>query len=260
MNTPTDVVIFCMIKTALFIADPHYPIHDKTTFKIAKQIAKERKPDYLCFLGDMFDADGISRFSPKDWLAGAYETEDEILNCKKEYYQPLLDVCGKTEVRYTLGNHEHRIDDWLEKLEAKKGRKAYLDWKDKFNLKKIFPEAKITPYNECQRIGKLYLTHGEFHNDGHTKKHALVYGENLLYGHLHTWDVKTISTKANNKIRSTYSMPCSQKFNPKWMKNKSSAWVNGLVFGYFLPNGNFQLVPILIIDGKAIFEGKIYSS
>lgn len=246
------------LKTALFIADTHFPHHDKPTFEIAKQIAKEKQPDHLVMLGDMFDAEWISRFTPKDWLTGAYETVNEIHQFKNDYYTPLLEACGNCKVKYILGNHEHRIEDWLEKLEIKKGWDAYLDWRERFNLKEIFPEAEITPYNVCQKLGKLHLTHGEYHNDAHTKKHALVYGKNLLYGHLHTWEVKTVSTKANKEIHSAYSMPCGQKFNPKWMKNKASAWVNGLVFGYFYPNGNYHLVPIIIFGGRTVFEGKPY--
>ncbi len=247
------------IKTALFLADPHFPIHDKPTFEIAKQIAQYKKPDYLCLLGDMFDAEGISKFSPKNWLDGAYETEQEIHQFKELYYNPLLQAAGKPEVRYTLGNHEQRIQDWLDKLRIKRGYSAFRDWKNRFNLKAIFPEAKITPYNVCQNIGKLYFTHGEFHNDGHAKKHALVYGKNILYGHLHTLDVKTISTKANNEIHSGYAMPCAQKFNPYWMKNKANGWVNGMAFAYIRPSGNFHLNPIVVIKKQSIFEGKVYN-
>ena len=251
------------MKKFLFLADVHYDkegSHCPIVFDIAKQIAKDLKPDGLGLLGDMVDCSGISRFTSKDWKNGAYETVDEIYDFKQQYFNPLVKACRNKDldIKMCCGNHEHRIEDFLERIKEKECEASYKDWKEKFNIKRIIPEANIVAYNECHKIGKLYITHGEFHGNGHTRKHATVYGKNVLYGHLHTWDVTTVATKADNAIHSAYSMPCACKKNPKYMKNKSSAWVQGLMVGYFLPNGNYHLIPVIIINKQTVFNGKLY--
>ena len=252
------------IKKYLFLADVHFKTknseHCKGVFSIAKQIARDLKPDGLGLLGDMIDAEGISKFTYKDWKNGAYDTVNEIYEFKEKYFNPLVAACRNKDldIKYCLGNHCYRIEDFLYKIKEKECKAAYEDWKEKFDLKRIFPEADIKPYNECHKVGKLYLTHGEFHNLAHTRKHATVYGKSVLYGHLHTWDVTTVSTKANNQIHSAYSMPAACMPNPKYMKNKSCAWVRGMMVGYFWPNGDYHLVPVIIINNKTIFNGKPY--
>jgi len=251
------------MKKYLFLADVHYDkegSHDTAVFDIAKQIAKDLKPDGLGILGDMIDAGGISKFTNKDWKNGAYETVEEIHGFRENYLLPLIKACNnkKLEIKMCLGNHEHRIEDFLSKIKSKECEASYKDWKYKLDIKRIIPEADIKPYNECHKVGKLYLTHGEFHNASHARKHATVYGKNILYGHLHTWNVSTIATKATHEIHSAYSMPCACKKNPDYMKNKSSAWVQGLMVGYILPNGNYHLIPIIIINKQTVFNGKLY--
>jgi hypothetical protein len=42
------------------------------------------------------------------------------------------------------------------------------------------------------------------------------------------------------------------------MKNKSSAWVQGCAVAYVLPNGNYHLIPVIIINKQTVFNGKLY--
>ena len=251
-------------KKYIFLADVHFKAkdseHDKGVFSIVKQIAKDFKPDGLMLMGDMFDCNGISKFTHKEWKKGAYETIEDIYKFKEKYFNPLVEACGNKnlEIKWCLGNHEDRIRLYLEKIKEKECKTFYEDWKDKFNLNKIFPTAKIKEYNECHKLGRLYLTHGEFHGLSHTRKHAIVYGKNVLYGHLHTWEVSTVATKATNKIHSAYSMPGACKMSPGYIKHKSSAWVKGFVVGYIWENGDYQLVPLIIIRGRVIFNNKVY--
>jgi len=251
-------------KKYLFLTDVHFKAtdseHSKTVFSIAKQVAKDLKPDGLAFLGDMIDCEGISKFTYKDWKDGAYETIEDIYTFKEKYFNPLVKACKNPnlDIKYCLGNHEYRIVDYLDKIKQKECRASYEDWKEKFNLRRIFPEAKIKEYNECHKLGRLYLTHGEFHCAGHAKKHAIVYRKNLIYGHLHSWQVFTTASKANNKVYSAYSIPAACNNSPKYLKNKSNAWVKGMVVGYIWPNGDYQLVPLIIVRGRVIFNNKEY--
>jgi len=251
-------------KKYIFLSDVHFKSvnseHDKGVFNIVKKVANDLRPDGLMLLGDMIDADGVSKFTYKEWKDGAYETIEDIYNFRKNYFNPLVKSCNnkKLDIRWCLGNHEDRIRLFLNKIKERECRSFYNDWKKKFDLKKIFPEVNIKEYNACHRLGHLYLTHGEFHNLAHTRKHATVYGKNILYGHLHTWDVTTVATKATGKVHSAYSMPGACKFSPEYINHKASAWVKGFMVGYVWPNGLYQLVPLIIMNGRVIFNNKIY--
>ena len=152
------------MKKYLFLADVHFSkdnTHDPVVFDIAKQIAKDLKPDGLGLLGDMIDCERISKFTQKEWKNGAYETVEEIYGFREEYFLPLIKACNnkKLDIKLCCGNHENRIEDFLSKIKVKECEAAYKDWQEKFNLKRILPEADIKPYNECHKVGKLYLTH-----------------------------------------------------------------------------------------------------
>lgn len=249
------------VKKAFYLADIHYPLHDKKCFRIYQQIIKDWKPDYLVFLGDCFNATGISKFTLRDYEDGIFDTVDEIQGFRKDYFEPLARACGKPVIKWILGNHDgRRIDYTLEKVEAKCCRKKFLDYKDKLDLQKYFPEVEFTRYPDCDNIGKLYLTHGEYHNDAHTKKHALVYGKSVLYGHLHTDDRKTVPTKANNRVHTAYSMPCACKLGVDYMLGKASSWVQGYAYGWHYSDGYFDIEVKKIIRGRTIFEGKLYTA
>jgi len=247
------------MKKALFIADVHYPLYDKKVFEIIKRILKDEKPDYLVFLGDCFNADGISKFSITDHEDGFFETLREIEGFRQDYFLPLIKLVPKGNILWTLGNHDgRRVEDFLYRIEKKCHPDKHKDYVEKINLKRLFPEASFKRYNECHKIGKLYLTHGEFHGKNHAERHVREYGKSILYGHLHTYDVKTVNTKANNKVHSGYSMPCACQLDQPYIENKSSSWVQGFSVGYFQDNGNFNLYITSIIDGVCIWNGKLY--
>lgn len=249
------------MRKAVFVADIHYPYQDNKVFQIIKQILYDEQPDYLVFLGDCFNADGISKFYINDHEDGFFQTIREIKNFRKEYFLPLVQCAKNAQVLWTLGNHDgKRIEEFLEKTRLKCHPDKYQDFKTKIDLTKIFPKVSFKKYNECHKIGKLYLTHGEFHSKGHAEKHVTVYGKSILYGHLHTHDAKTVNTKANNKVHTGYSMPCACKLDIPYMSKHSSSWVQGLSVGYFRNNGEFNLYMINIINGKCIWNGKMYGS
>lgn len=249
-----------MIKKAVVIADCHYPHYDKKVFEIIKQITKDTKPDYLVYLGDCIDANGISKFTAKNFAEGALETVEEIKGFKKDYFEPLQALLKpKAKTIWTFGNHtQPRIDDFLSKLADSKYTAQYKLYKDLLNIPKYFPEATFRDYNDFYKIGKLVFTHGEYHSKNHALKHVTDYGKSVMYGHMHTYEVATATTKGTKKVHSAISIPCSCRLDMKYKKKRSSSWVNGLAVVDFLPNGDFHEHILKIINGKTIYNNKIY--
>ncbi len=248
------------IKKALYIADIHWPLHDKKCFDLYMQIAEAEKPDYLILLGDCFDAKGISKFTYSDYEDGLYDTVDELRGFRKHYFKPLVEACGKdVDVRWVLGNHDgERITKILERIEITCNRQRFLDYKNKLDLPTIFPEVKFTEYRKTDNIGKLYFTHGTYHNVAHPKKHAESYCQCIVYGHLHTYASYTAITEAKIKAHTGISIPCACNTNPDYMKNKPSSWVQGYAFAYHYPDGYFDISVKFIFKGRSILNGNLY--
>ena len=246
---------------ALFLTDIHYPNHNPVVERIVKQFLKDYHFDHLVLGGDCFDANGISKFTAKGFEDGVFDTVLELEGFKKDYFQPLIKSSKnkKIDIKWTLGNHDgQRFTDFFRRLQEKARPEMYKLIKNQLDVKSRFPEVKFKDYNECHKIGKLYFTHGEYHNEAHAKKHATTYMKNIMYGHLHTYQIHTAKSKATGRPHTAYSMPCACKMNLDYLKNGASSWLNGFAVIDFLPNGNFFVSPIIIINNKTVYNGKTY--
>jgi len=242
------------MKIGIIIPDLHYPIHDKKYLKTLFALTKDVNPDYLIYLGDCFDAYGISQFARRDGIdmeIGVWQTHKEILGFKEVIYDPLKAMCKKgTEIYWTGGNHDEQRT--REAIEQFPDRKQLLD------LQTNFPDAKICQYNESIKIGKVFFTHGVYTNDAHAKKHTIAFEGNVVYGHTHTAQEYIKSTHGNNGTHGGFSMGCGCNNNPEYMKNRPNSWVQMIGVIYFHDDGNFNLYKIFINKGKAIFNNKLY--
>lgn len=241
------------IETALVIPDVHSPYENQDVIQIACELAKDIKPEHLVYIGDGFDAEFLGRWTKSSVEAGIYRTLDEIQHFKDKVFEPLKKACGKnTDIYWCGGNHDmQRIADVIEELP---GRKKQLD------LQKMFPKVKMCEYNEYIKIGKLNFTHGTYTNSHHTKKTAVNYGENVMYGHVHDVQMYTKYTPLDKQPIMTMSIGAACDLNPRYMKNRPSNWINALGVVYFQKCGQFTAYPVTVIDGKTIFNGKLYGT
>lgn len=241
------------VKVAMALYDIHVPYHNDETINIFKRVFKDLQPDYFIIGGDAVDAENLGRWTKSTVEDGLYKTLDELKTFKSEIYEPVLKLSKNSRLKtfWTLGNHEYRITEAL---------KANPDREQLINLPSMFPEAKFCEYNEFFKIGSLCYTHGEYHNDAHAKKHAITYMSNVLYGHLHTVQSYTSSSKGRGKTYRATSVPCACDLSPKYLKGGANSWTNGFAIINYDSKGNHWINIVEVIDGKAIVNGKIYKA
>jgi len=238
------------------VTDLHWSYVNPKALEITHKILRDLKPDVLITLGDSCDYDGIFKYTMKDYGAGVDECEEELKSFKIGWNE-LLKSAGNPKQKMCLGNHEGaRVEKLLSKLKAKNKSREYRDVKRALDFKEHFKEAQIVNYNDYIKVGGMLFTHGEFHNNNHAKTHALRYGSDVMYGHLHTLEVATIAQKAKTKVQA-YSIPCLCQTNPTYRENRSSSWVNGMAVVTFMRGKHFVEV-VQYKNNKVIFRGKQY--
>ena len=176
-------------------------------------------------------------------------THKEMVGFKKDIYDPMKELAPKAKIKWTGGNHDEQRT--REAIEENPDR-AHL-----ISIPKMFPDADLCEYNQHIKIGKVYFTHGVYVNDAHAKKTTTNFEDNVIYGHTHDSQEYTKITLGND-VHAGVSMGCGCNVNPDYMKNRPNSWVHIVGVIYWLPNGNYNLYKIMVFNGQAIFNGKLY--
>lgn len=245
------------IERTVVMSDIHYPKHDPKALAVAEQIIKDVKPHRIVYLGDAMDMTSISH-----WLKGKIKTL-EGLRLKKDYdgFNGVLDRHTKLagsqlkEIVYVEGNHEDWVNDAIIEDPSKEG---FFDLA--INLKFDERGIKFVRLNDTFKLGKLYLTHGYYTNQHHAFKTVTDTEHSVMYGHIHTNQQYTKVNMIKADAHMGISIPCLCRMNPDYAMNRPNNWMQGIGIVYTLPNGNFNHYVVNIIDGKAIWNGKIYKT
>ena len=245
---------------AIFYADVHYPYHHKPSLNIMAQIGYELEVDYLINGGDAFNADGISKYTKKKIERGVYETGKEMDGFLKHVHAPLLEIVKPKKSYWCEGNHcVARVNKTLTEMEERGEEPELIEhYRDVLSFEKRFPETEVCDYNEYFQIGKMLFTHGTYHGVSHARQTAIAYGTNVMYGHLHSNQTFTHNTKNKEQPREATSVGCMCSLNPEYMQNKPNSWSNSFAIVTFLPSGQYAKEIVNVINGKAIFRGKVY--
>ena len=119
----------------------------------------------------------------------------------------------------------------------------------------------IVPFNEVYRLGKLNIIHGYYHSKYHASKTLDVFEESICYGHMHSPQMHSKVKPMDSKdFHASYGLPCLCELAPDYMKNRPNAWINGFGVVHVMQDGSFNLYPIIIVNNKFIYNGKIYES
>lgn len=241
-------------ETILVFGDTHIPHQNDAAINAVLKLMDDIKFDRHVNLGDFLDFGCISH-----WNLGRNKTL-EMQRLKNDYIKGnvLLDEVDKRLpkgcIKYFLkGNHCVWVDDLLEKTPQLQGL-----IEPEINLKLIERGYTIYPYNDIVPLGKLNLTHGIYAGANPVKKHLDELKVNIMFGHSHTMATMMSSSAAREIAFSGYNVGCLADLCPDYMKNKPSGWTHGIAIVYLYENGYFEVNMIRIINGKFIYNGKIY--
>ena len=255
------------MKKFIFAADLHYgferrnghkiPLHDIRALGAMLAFAKDFKPDVFIWGGDALDCGVVSHHN--NGKPGATEgmklIEDATLG-RKIFIEPVEKLMGpKGEMIYLTGNHERFLDDLAEKLPALEGM---LDIKSLLKLDKW----TVLPQGGAFNLGKLTFIHGDQLSGGeHVAKSAVIsFERSIRFGHHHGYQVYTKSAALDYKNGKTgILVPCLCGKNPKYTASSPNRWAQGFLSGYILPDGSYSDAVTIIMNGRCVVGGKIYT-
>jgi predicted phosphodiesterase len=136
-------------KKIVVLPDIHYPMH--INLSAIEKFLVDYKPDVLIYLGDLMDLDYLSRFQKENKLIIGN-------NLRREYNEVIKLIekhrsfSGAEEVYYIEGNHEYRVQKFLESYPAGTG---FIEIPVAMGLKER--GIKWVELNDWVRIGHLFF-------------------------------------------------------------------------------------------------------
>jgi len=242
-------------KVYLYLADNHVPEYNIPANKAILKLMNDIKLDGFGIVGDFMDMSPISH-----WNEHKHKTletqrlqEHYILGniLLDEYDKRLPKNCDKS---FFFGNHENWYFQLIEKMPVLEG---LIHPTKELNLikrgYKVYEDE-----NHIEKVGRLLITHGVYATMYAVKKHIQEFKSNVLFFHTHRIGLRTEKSPAKEIAIVGYNGGCMCDKNPNYLRNKPNAWSHGFILVYYMPNGYFFVDNIRIIQGRFVYNGKLY--
>ena len=253
-----------MIKRYVIAHDLHHPRVNEKTWGCMLRVIEELKPDGFVFGGDQFDNAEISHHN-KD--KSYYKERRSYLRNEESFIQQRLlplkkSLPKKAELIWIIGNHDFWEFQFIEEHPEFEGVIDRVK-----SLKLIENGWEVIPLGHSKKLGHLNVIHGEVLTGiGNqcgifpAKKAVELYSANVLAGHTHSpQSFAKISPVEQKKKYMSWIAPILADCNPDYLRNRPTAWLNGFTIVELHENGrDFNLYPIICIDGRCSYGGKEY--
>jgi len=224
--------------------DMHHPKHDKKLWSNVLRYVADTDPDIFVFGGDNEDLEVVSHWvKDKRKVVEGKRLKRDYLDFNRDVLDPLDAILRENVERvFHLGNHE----DWVRQyLDVHPEMEGMIEFEEYLHL----DGWRVIPYGEIAKFGHLHSMHGTYTNIHHAYKTAQVYNRSMMYGHMHTLQTHTIVTPLDSLPYAATSVPCACELNPSYRLNQPNSWVTGFTVFYIRPDGQFNLFPVVAIDG-----------
>lgn len=240
-----------MIRTAILLPDVHLDTKAYRDYILVKKFIAEIKPNEIIVMGDFMDVSALSGWDldKKRKMEGQrFVKECIVANQELDFLQ---EHCQN--IVYLGGNHEFRIDRYLDKNPEMEG---LIDLPIVLNFNKR-KKLKYIPYDGNYKLGKLNITHTGNTNLHHAKATLEQWMDNIVYCHTHQAQSFFRTGKGKHPIMS-YCLGTLGNKAPEYMVGKWTNWISEFAIVYYDEKGQFNLYPINIINHKFMFNGKMY--
>lgn len=243
--------------------DVHYPVYHKPTWNAILEFIKRNPVAGFIFGGDQLDNQDISHHTKgKPGLRERAGFKRAEVGFERDILTPIEKALPKGAKKvWIIGNH----DDWEQQVvEEHPELEGVLDRPRTLRLEER--NWTVIPLGHAYKLGKLNVIHGEIltgvGNQAGTypsRKAVELFAGSVLAGHTHAPQsfTKVAPVEKVQKWQG-HIAPIVGNCNPQYLRNRPTAWLNGFVVIETRPNGDFNLFPIVVADGKFSYGGKVY--
>ena len=172
-----------MAKRVLVIPDLHFPWHHMNCLNFLYDIAKEKKPDVIIQIGDLYDFHAFSKFARTHNLCTPQEELEEGRAAAEAMWKHFRKICPDSEKYQIKGNHDSRVSkrvlDVLPEIESLLGTP----------LETMFKFEGVKTINDVREeliIDGVAYCHGHYSKIGDHSKYLL---KPVVHGHRHRGEV-----------------------------------------------------------------------
>jgi len=210
------------------------------------------RPDVVCILGDFADFYSVSSHDKNPNRAADLQFEvDDVRRGLKE-----LMSLGASRHIYVSGNHEDRLERYLMQKAPALFNAVKVD--EVLGLKDL--DWEYVPYKQHVMLGKLHITHdcGNAGAYAHYRAQETFQG-NVIIGHTHRLGYAVVGNAAGKPHVGAMFGWLGDLDQIDYMHKASALrhWAHGFGLGYRQSNGNVLLVPVPIVEGACLIEGRM---
>jgi len=210
------------------------------------------RPDIVCILGDFADFYSVSSHDKNPNRAADLQFEvDDVRRGLKE-----LMSLGASRHIYVSGNHEDRLERYL--MQKAPALFNAVKVEEVLDLKTLGWE--YVPYKKHLNLGKLHVTHdcGNAGAYAHYRAQETFQG-NVIIGHTHRLGYAVVGNAAGKPHVGAMFGWLGDIDQIDYMHKASALrhWAHGFGLGYKQSNGNVLLVPVPIVEGACLIEGRL---
>lgn len=252
------------MKLYLVLPDIHdkHPVHCSLkqksyhpAVKCVEAIMKLYNPYGIMYLGDTTDMESLSGFDRDKRMVMEGKRYVKDINSLNHLLDRHQSICKNTkEWIYILGNHEARVDTYVQYHPEVEGR---FDLVKDTNL--ISRGFEVIQPNCTKKLGKALFMHGFDASKNHAANMSRTYPKTIYYGHVHDVQLHSFVSPIDMKeVRVAGSLGCLCDLNPSWLRSKPNKWVHAFGMFWLNDNGSFQMDIKFIINGKTIVNGVVF--
>lgn len=236
-----------------FIPDTHRPYHDTKAVALANRAMKVFQPDKIVILGDYADCYSVSSHSKNP--NRIRDLKDELSDVQ-DGLREINKIAPNALKYYVAGNHEDRLERYL----MEKAPELF----NSVTIPGVLGLAELgwnyTPYKRSLKIGKLNITHdtGNAGPYAHYRAQEAFQG-NVIIGHTHRLGYAVVGNAAGKPHVGAMFGWLGDFDQVDYMHQIKARrdWAHGFGVGYREANGNVHLIPVPIVDGAVVIDGRV---
>jgi hypothetical protein len=258
------------VTTVMIASDLHSTYLCPEVWSIFLASVREIDPEYIVLNGDVLEGSAISRH-PK--IPGAVIPLQLEFEFARELFRQLREAAPTSEIIFTGGNHG--IDRWASYLSQQAPALASLESMRFDRLLGLeehavtiamgghfcAPEGQEDDMPGINLGGQYYIRHGV--SLGKTPAHSELASSGMSgsTGHVHRAGMAFTKNMAGRQIsHMTTPMACREEAGRHYIKAPSAGWQRGFGIAHLMPGGAVHQYPVVIQDGRALIEGRVYEA